>query len=127
MCLDGVLGLGSRATGVSTVGVTRELDCLAGGKLEHLLESSTNGQESFLALLVAAALATSNIAITASGNALTNSTSPDTDTEESFAHVDDDTHDFAILLILESLTDGRHHNLKPQAVNFDIALVLVLV
>lgn len=125
--LDNVLSLGPRAARVSAVGVARELDLLAGRELKDLLEAATNVEEDLAALIVSATLASSNVAVTTAGNALADGTGPDTNTEEGLADVDDNAHDLAVVLLLESLTDGGHHDLKPQTVDVDAALLLVLV
>lgn len=122
-----MLSLGSRATSVGAVGVAREFDRLARGELENLLESASNVEKDILALLVGSALSTSNISISAARDALTNSTSPNTDTEESFTDVDNNSHDLTILLFLEGLSNGSHHHLQPQSVDINVALVFVLV
>lgn len=125
--LNNVLRLGSCASGVSTVGVTRELNLLRSWQLEDLLEAASNRQKNFLTLLPAAALTTSNVTLSAAGNALSDGASPHTDTEESLTDVDNNTHDLAIILVLQGLADSAHHNLEPKTVDVDVALVLVLV
>jgi hypothetical protein len=112
---------------VGTVGVAREFDLLRGRQLEDLLEFLANVQENVLTLLTASALATSNVTLSSAGNALSYGASPDTDTEEGLANIDNNTHDLAIILVLESLANGGHHDLKPETVDIDVALVLVLV
>lgn len=111
---------------MSTIRVARELNLFVIGELKNLLETSPNRHENVLTLFSATALATSNIAVSTARNAFANGTSPDTDTIEGLSHVDNDTHDLAIVLLLQSLTDGTHHNLQPQAVNIDVSLLLVL-
>jgi hypothetical protein len=125
--LDGVLGLGSRAASVSTISVARKLDLLVSGQLQNLLETTANGEENLAALLVGTSLATGNIAIAASRDALSYGARPETDAEECLADVDDHTHDLAVSLVLQGLADGAHHHLEPQVVDVDIAFVLVLV
>lgn len=125
--LDRVLSLGSRAARVSAVSVARKFDLLASRELKDLLEAAADVEEDLTALIVRATLASSNVAVTTAGNALADGTGPDTDTEEGFADVDDNTHDLAVVLLLESLADGGHHDLQPQAVDVDAALLLVLV
>jgi hypothetical protein len=107
--------------------VARKLNLLVGGELEGILESPTNRQENVLTLLPASALSASNVSVASSGNALSDGASPDTDTVEALADVDNNAHDLTILLLFESLTDGAHHDLEPEAIDVDIALVLVLV
>lgn len=124
---NNVLSLCPRATGVRTVRVSRELNLLRSRQLQDLLEATADGQEGLLALLGIAALAASNIAITTPRDALANGTGPDTHTVEGLADVDDDSHDLAVLLILQGLANSAHHDLQPEAVDIDAALVLVLV
>lgn len=112
---------------MSRVGVAGELDALVRRQLEDLLEALANGEENLLALLGRSALAAGDVAITATGDALADGAGPDADTEEGLSHVDDDAHDFAIVLVLEGLADGGHHGLQPQLVDVDAAFVLELI
>jgi hypothetical protein len=107
--------------------VARELDLLGSGQFKNLLEATSDRQENLLTLLPAASLTTSNIAFASARNALSYGASPDADTEEGLADVDNNTHDFAIVLVLKSLANSAHHNLEPETVDVDVALVLVLV
>ena len=125
--LDSVLGLGTAASTMSAIRVAGELDDLAGGQVEELLEAVANVDEHLTALLGGAALAAGNVAISASGNALSYGASPHANAEEGLADVDDNTHDLTVLLILESLADGGEHDVQPNVVNGDAALLLELV
>lgn len=107
--------------------MARELDGLGGGELQDLLEPGADGQEDLLALRLGATLAAADVAIPAVRNVLSYRTSPKADPVESLADVDDDTHDLAIVLILERLADGSKHDMEPELVDVDAALVLVLV
>jgi hypothetical protein len=107
--------------------MSRELDLLRGRQLENLLELAADRQENLLTLLTTTALATSNIAFTSAGDALSDGTGPDTNSEEGLSDVDNYTHDLAIVLVLESLTNGGHHDLEPKAVDINVSLILVLV
>jgi len=122
-----VLGLCPRAACVRAVRVARELDQGGGGQLQDLLEAPADGHENLLALVVGAALAAGHIAIAAAGNALADGPRPDTNAVEGLADVDDDTHHLAVVLIFKRLADSAHHHLKPEAVDVDALLVLVLV
>lgn len=122
-----MLSLGSRAARVGAVGVARELDLLASRELKDLLEAATDVEEDLAALIVRATLSSRNVAVTTAGNALADGTGPDTNTEEGLADIDDNTHDLAVVLLLEGLADGGHHYLQPQVVDIDAALLLVLV
>lgn len=42
--------------------------------------------------------------------------SPETNTVESLADVDDDTHDFVVIVILKLLTDGSEQDVQPDFV-----------
>lgn len=123
-CLGGELGLGTRATTMRSIRVARELDELLGGQLQDLLEALANLEQDTLTLLRSAALATGDVAITPVRDGLANGAGPDTDTEEGLADVDDDTHDLAIVLILQHLADGRHHRVQPDVIDIDVALLL---
>ena len=123
-CLGGELGLGTRATTMRSVRVSRELDNLLSRQLENLLEALANLKQDTLALLNRAALATSNIAIATVGNGLANGAGPDTNTEEGLADVDNNAHDLAVVLILKHLANGRHHCVQPNVVDVNTALLL---
>ena len=125
--LDGVLSLRPRATGVGTICVTRKLNLLSGRELQDFLEPTANVEQDVLALLTAATLTASNVAVTSVGNVLAGGASPDTNTVEGLAHIDHNAHDLAIVLLFERLANSRHHHLKPEAIDFDTALILVLV
>lgn len=125
--LDDVLRLGSGASSVCGISVTRELDLLSGRELENLLESLANCGQDILALVRSATLAAGNVTVTSTGDCLSGSSGPNTDTIESLADIDDNAHDFTVILVLKGLADRCHHDLKPKTVNLDIALLLVLV
>lgn len=125
--LDNVLGLGPCASGVSTVGVTRELDLLGGRQFQNLLESTADIHQNVLTLLIATTLAAGHVTIASAWNALSYGASPDTDSEERLSDVDNNTHDLTVVLVLESLANSGHHNLEPETVDVDVSLVLVLV
>jgi hypothetical protein len=110
-----------------TIGMTGELDKFARGQLQDILEAPADSEEDLLALIGGASLAAGHVAVSASWNALPYGASPDTDAEEGLADVDDDAHHLAVLLILERLADGRHHDMQPEVVDVDAALVLELV
>ncbi|KAI6762017.1 hypothetical protein HG531_002570 [Fusarium graminearum] len=115
-----------RIAEVSTVGVTGELNLLGSGQLEDLLEAASDRQENLLTLLSATALTAGNITFTSARNALSYGASPDADTEECLTDVDNNSHNFAIIFVLKSLADSAHHNLEPQTIDIDVALVLIL-
>ena len=107
--------------------VAGELEGLVGGELEDLLEATADGHQDLLALLRGSTLAARDISVSTAGNVLADSASPDTNTEEGLADVDDNTHDLAVLLVLESLADRSKHSMQPDLVNVDTALLLELV
>lgn len=110
-----------------SLGVARELEQLVGGQLQDILDAAANGHENLLALLGSPALAAGHITVTTVGYALANSASPDTDTVECLADVDDHAHDLTVLLILQRVADGGQHDMQPQLIDVDAALVLELV
>ena len=125
--LNGELGLGTGASAVSSIGVTTELEDLVVWQLEDSLELLSNVGEDLATLLWCSALATGSISIATAWNALANCSGPYTDTVESLSYVDDNTHDFSIILGLESLSNGREKHVEPDLVDWDTSLVLELV
>jgi hypothetical protein len=118
--LDGKLGLCACATGVSSVGVSRELYRLVLLELKSLLEPLADPEESLLALFRSPGLAL------LASNGATNCPCPETDTVEASPNVDHYTHDLVVVLILEVLTDSGEHNVQPERVDVDGLLVLEL-
>lgn len=110
-----------------SLGVARELEHLVGGQLQDLLDAAANGHENLLALLGGAALAAGHVAVATVGYALADGTGPDTDTIEGLADVDDNAHDLTVLLVLERVADGGQHDMQPQLIDVDVALLLELV
>ena len=109
--LDGVLGLGSAGTGVGRVLVTRELDLLGAGKSKDVLEPLADLFQPLLALKRVSAL-NGGLAL----GLLASGAGPQTDTPESLADVDDNTHDLVVLLVLKGLADGSEHDVEPSLV-----------
>jgi len=107
--------------------MTRELHLLLRWQLQDFLEFTANIHENFFALFDRSSLATSNIAITTTWDALSNCASPDTDTVEALSDITDNTHDLAITFLLEGLTNGREHDMEPELINVNQSLVLELV
>jgi hypothetical protein len=122
--LDRELGLGSCASAVSAVRVAGELDGFCSRQLQDLLELAADVQEDLSSLLHRSALSSGNIAIATVGDALADRASPDTDTVEALAGVDHDAHDLAVALLLKRLADGGEHDVKPELVDGDGALLL---
>ena len=127
MHLDGELGLSTGASGVGAVGVSGELNDLVRWQHQNLLESAADVLKDLLSLLRRSALSSGNISLATSWNALSDGAGPDTDTVESLADVDHNTHDLSIVLVLQSLTDGGEHDVEPDVVDWDAALVLELI
>jgi hypothetical protein len=125
--LDCVLGLRTRAAAVCAIRVTGELDSLSSRKLQDLLELLANVHENLLALLRRSTLTSCNVAISAAGDALADCSSPDTNTVEAFSDVNNYTHKFPVIFILECLANCRKHDMEPEFVDRDAALVLELV
>lgn len=124
---DHHLGSGPRAAGVRSLSVAGELDLLCGGQLHNLLDLPANAEENLLTLLGGATLSTSHVTVAPVGDSLADGAGPDADTIESLADVDYHAHDLAVVLILESVANGRQHYVQPQLVNVDVALLLELV
>jgi hypothetical protein len=107
--------------------MTRELHDFSWWQLEDLFELATNVHQDLLSLLRRSTLAARHITISSTGNTLANSASPDTDTEEALANIDHDAHDFTVFFLLEGLADGGEHDMEPELIDGDIALLLELV
>jgi hypothetical protein len=105
--LDGVFGLGSGTACVRCVAVATVLNLVIVVDLEHLLETGTNLLEDLLRRRI-----------------LAGSASPQPNSVEALSHIDHDTHDLIVSLVLESLADGGQLSMKPQFVNVDGFLVL---
>lgn len=106
--------------------MTRELDHFVGRQAKGLLEASTNLHQDLAALLWGPAFATCGVAISTSGERLSDAFGPETNTVEALANVDYDTHDLAILLVLECLAYSGEHYVEPKLVDIDGLLVLEL-
>lgn len=107
--------------------MTRELDHLVGRELENFLQPATDVHKDLLALLGRATLASGDIAIAAASDVPASRASPDTNSVEALAHINNHAHDFAVLLILKGLADGSEHRVQPELVNVDGALVFELI
>lgn len=94
---------------MSRVGVTAELDLFARSQDEDVLEALADPLEA-LATLVAVRL------VLAALGRLTGRLCPEADTPESLTDVDHDTHDFAVVLLLEHLADASQHHVEPGLV-----------
>ena len=98
------------------LGMTRELNVISISQPEHLLEALSNSHEDLLALLRRAAL-------TILATSLTRGPRPHADSVETLAHVDHDTHDLIVALVLKRLTDGSELRVQPDLVDVDTLLI----
>lgn len=114
------LGFGASATRMGGVGVSRELNNLVVLELQRLLEAPANLEKNLLALLLGPSLAS----VTGDGTA--DGTCPKTNTVEASPHVDHNTHDLVVVLILQVLANGCQHNMKPERIDVDSFFVLEL-
>lgn len=96
------------------VGVTHKLDNLIRVELQQILEPLANLLKDSLGLF-------RGPLVTRSGF-VTRRASPETDTVESLASVDNDTHDLVVAFLLELLTDRSEKNVHPD---FVIGLALL--
>jgi len=118
--LNGVLGLSTGATAVCAIGVARELDNVRLLQAEHILEPRTDGLQHLLAL-------SGGTGTLVAGDALADSSCPQTNTVETLANVDNHTHHLVITVGLEGLADGGKLRVQPEFIDRDGALVLELV
>jgi len=72
-------------------------------------------------------LPTSNVSLTTPWNALANCAGPDTDAEKALSNIDYDAHNLSIIFILESLTNRGKHDMEPELIDRNVALLLELV
>ena len=121
---DRELGLRPRAPAMRTLRVPRELHDLRILELQHLLELLAQTEQDVAALLRAATFAAGHVPFAASRHALADGLGPEADAVETFAHVDDDAHDFAVIVVvLEGFADGGEHDVEPEFVDGGAALV----
>ena len=105
---DGVFGVGAGASSTHGVGVAAELEDVAGLDLQNLLESAPDLHQSVLAARLAL------------------SSCPQANSVEAFSDVDNNTHDFIVALIFQSLSNGCELSMKPELVDVDLLLVFEL-
>ena len=110
-----------------TLGVPGKLHDLGVLQLQHLLELPPQPHQHLTALLDGPALATGDISVPSPGDALADRLGPKPDSIETFADVDDDAHDFAVVVLFERLADGSEHDVEPELVDGGGALVFELV
>lgn len=107
------LGLGARTTRIRRIRMSHEFDLLGLLKRKHLLEPLANLQQHSLAL--GGRLRDSRSGFS-SWNGLSGTARPETDAVESFADVDDYTHDFVVGVVFELLADGCQEHVQPDVV-----------
>ena len=110
-----------------TIRMAREVNLLTGWQLENFLKLAANIHQDLSSLLWRSSLTTSNVALSTTWDALSNCAGPDANTVEALADIDNDTHEFSIIFLLEGLTDGRKHDVEPKLIDRDVALLLELV
>lgn len=91
-------------------GMTTEFDRLVCRQHEDVLEVLANALKSLLALFAIGAF------LLATLGWLTGRPGPQTNTPESLADIDHDTHDFVVVLIFQHLTDSAKHDVEPYFV-----------
>lgn len=110
MSLDSKLGLGTAAAGVGRVGMTAELELLRSGQLQDVLEAFSDAFKALAVLQRVTRLVLAALGWLACGS------SPETNTPEGLANVDNHAHDLVVALILEHLADGSEHDVQPGLV-----------
>ena len=110
-----------------TIRMARKVNLLAGWQLEYFLKLAANVHQDLFSLLWRSSLTTSNVALSTTGDALSNCASPDADTVKALADIDNDTHELPIIFLLKGLTDGRKHDVEPKFIDRNVALLLELV
>jgi len=109
--LNNMLGLGPARSRMGALGMARELNNFPINKLQDLLEVLADlHQRRFLW----------------SASPTTGTLSPETDSIEGLADVDNDTHDLLILIGLQGLADGSKHDVKPEVIDRNTTLILEL-
>lgn len=93
-----------------SISVTGEFEGVIVLQFQRSLESLADAHECCLALLRASALSTGSIAIATTGELLADTPGPETDSVEALSHVDDDAHDFTVVLVFEGFTNSGEHD-----------------
>lgn len=99
--------------------MTRKLNHIRIIKAKHFLEPTSNRLQHLLTLRLSPSILIAR-------NALADGSSPQSNTVESLANVDHNTHDLVIGIVLESLADSGQLGVKPQIIDGDGALVAEL-
>lgn len=101
LSLDSIFGLGTSTAGVSAVCMTRKFNDIRILQAQDFLEAESDILQDFLALGSRA-----SFGALVSWKALADSASPQTDTVEALADVDDHAHDLVVVVVLESFANG---------------------
>lgn len=115
---DGKLSPGSRASRMSALGVTRELNDFGVLQPEHLLEPLSDRQEDLLPLF-----SRTSLTVPVARDGLSHAPGPDANSVERLSHVDDHTHYFVVALVFERLADSGELGMQPQLVDGHVLLV----
>lgn len=94
--------------------MSHELDLLSRLESKNSLESLANLHEHSSALLSSPGWAAGSLCV--GGSRLASAASPQTDTVEGLADVDNDTHDFVVGVVLELLTNGSKEDVQPDVI-----------
>lgn len=117
--LNAVFGLGTSATTVCTIGMARKFNNIRLLQTQDLLETTSNIFQHLFTLCSCASLS----ALVAR-QALTDGTSPETNTVETLANIDHDTHDLVVVVVFERFANRGELGVEPEFVNRYSALVL---
>ena len=124
---DGELRLGPTTPTVRTIRMAGKLDQLPIPQPQDVLELPADAHQDVLALFRGAALPARDVGVAAAGDALADGARPQADAVEALAHVDDDAHDLAVVVLLERLADGGQHRVQPELVDGDGPLLFEAV
>jgi hypothetical protein len=106
--------------------VTGELDGFVVGQAKGLLEACTNLHQDLATLLGGPAFTSCCVAISTTGEGLSDTLGPEANTVETLADVNHNTHDLAIVFVLKGLANSSKHDVQPQLVDVNGLLVLEL-
>lgn len=117
--LNAIFSLGASAATVCAVGMARKLNDIRLLQTQNLLETTSDILQHLFTLCSGASLGA-----LVTGQTLANGTSPETDTIESLANIDHDTHDLVVVVVFERFANGSELGVEPEVVNGDCALIL---
>lgn len=104
--LDGILGLGPRAAAMCTIRVAGEFNDISFLQPQDFLKPSANVLQNLLALGWCTT-------VLFAWDALAHSPSPQTDTIEALAHIDNNSHNLIVAIIFKRLANGRELCVQP--------------